>query len=238
MEKSIYVLLSCCAWMALCLSSAYATLGAEPTCSLYQNCGLKCNHTLDYDTAIIMGLEINTHSPDAALAFRQNMKAAVEIMKQHDGVKSDDIGFFHATLQYYCCYSATEYAQIAWIIENIKWQPFNISFGQAICNFDDIEKKGNSSISFVVLMDDESQKQMAAFVAMIEDTIESQGIPIHKRRSAQEPFHSTIGVVKSGAYPVDTVIDQINSAIPDFSPQPITISDFWMLIPPVYFHSS
>ena len=42
---------------------------------------------------------------------------------------------------------------------------------------------------------------------------------------------STLGVV-NGSYPVEDVITQINSAIPKFTPQPLTITTYFTYDPP------
>lgn len=46
-------------------------------------------------------------------------------------------------------------------------------------------------------------------------------IPVHIPRSKQEPFHSTLGVVQEG-YPIDHVIQEINSQIPVFNKIPVS----------------
>ncbi len=48
---------------------------------------------------------------------------------------------------------------------------------------------GQGQTSFIVLEDDETQNSMEAFVKNIETEMEAAGIPVHRPRSQQEPFH-------------------------------------------------
>lgn len=63
------------------------------------------------------------------------------------------------------------------------------------------------------------------------------GIPVHRRRSAQEPFHITIGVV-SPHYPLAQVLPELAQRI-NFTLAPAVVDRFVLLTPPrVFFAAS
>jgi len=197
------------------------------SCTNHTNCH-KCSHWYEFESDILILLEEFDE-------FRNNMIDAIDIMKQYDGVITDDDLLLHSTLQYYCCYSFDDYIRIAEILDDYKWKPFNLTFSTAVCN---LGGDGISSWnSIIVRLDDEGQTRMYNFVKGIENALISAGIPIHTPRSQQEPFHSTLGVV-TGDYPIDKVLQEINQKIPIFNKKPMKIDSFFSFFPPHYWYSS
>jgi len=150
----------------------------------------------------------------------------MDIMNKHPGVITDDKWILHMTIQYLCCYSFPDYVRIVEILASLKWKSFKIRFSKVICNYGGgLSSKDNS---IIVLLDKESQDNVANFVENIEKKISDYGIPIHVPRKNQEPFHSTLGVV-SGSYPINEVIDEINEKYPVFNEELIDIHSFFLV---------
>jgi len=75
-------------------------------------------------------------------------------------------------------------------------------------------------------------------VQRFEAAMVAAGLPVPQPRTTMEPFHSTLGVVDGTKYPVDQVLSQINSAVPVFTPIPITIANFVMGPFPIYIFTA
>jgi len=166
--------------------------------------------------------------------FRKNIDDGIDILKQYGTVITDDNLFLHSTLQYLCCYSPDELYRIGEVLDNYKWDPFNLTFSKVICN-----RGGDgivSWISIIVLLDSDGQARMYNFVKGIENALVAAGIPVNTPRSQQEPFHSTLGVVTSD-YPADKVVQIINQKIPVFNSRPMTVEYFFSIFPPHYWFS-
>ena len=115
---------------------------------------------------------------------------------------------------------------------NNKREAVNVTFSHVICNVESVDH-----ISYVVVLNNQSQTIMANLINTFEKAITASGIPIQYPRSAQEPFHSTLAVVNS-TYPVATVLDQLNTQITVWNSQPILIDHFLLEFPPHRFSSS
>lgn len=65
--------------------------------------------------------------------FRANMQKALSIVQSYPGVKDvDDWPIFHCTLNYFCCYSPDQKKIISQVVQNLPWQPFNLTFQGAV----------------------------------------------------------------------------------------------------------
>lgn len=109
-----------------------------------------------------------------------------------------------------CCYTIEEYQKIATIINQIEWQPINLTFQSVKCN----QGGGTclvcyanylglpSWLSIIVFLDDTSSAAMFTFVDKIEAQMTAngnthvlpnfliiEGIAVHSPRRTQEPFH-------------------------------------------------
>jgi len=200
---------------------------AENNCTSWYNCAGGCDFGKWSDTTIA--------SIGRWKAFNDNCEKSMDIMQKHPGVKSLDRGIVHASLQYLCCYGSGEYNRYISVIDNFNWHSVNVTYGRAVCNSDAGDQEHNS---LIVLMDDKSQKAMMDLIKGFEAALEAAGIHVNRTRDKQEPFHTTLGVVGKG-YPVDSVLAEINGAIPNFSPTPINIKNFLLSPVPLWqFHSS
>jgi hypothetical protein len=54
---------------------------------------------------------------------------------------------------------------------------------------------------------------MEQWVAKVEAAIAAVGVSIHIARSAQEPFHTTLGVVDGTLFPVETALERVNQVV-------------------------
>eukprot|EP01116_Phalansterium_solitarium_P012685 TRINITY_DN29196_c0_g1_i1.p1 TRINITY_DN29196_c0_g1~~TRINITY_DN29196_c0_g1_i1.p1 ORF type:complete len:231 (-),score=40.25 TRINITY_DN29196_c0_g1_i1:54-746(-) len=202
-------------------------------CSSWQDCGDFGCSLPDYDNDFIASLMRNGAGFSE---FGASLKKAVSILRKYPGVISDDADVRHMTVQYLCCYNVDDFARIVDIVRHIAWTPFNLTFAEVVCNLDH-PGHNDSTVSFIVLADAASQLRMAAFVAGVEQTIVSHGIPIHRPRSAQEPFHSTIGRVRAD-YPVAQVLAELQQAFGVFNTQPMIVDSFSSAFPSYEFHAS
>ena len=140
---------------------------------------------------------------------------------------------------YLCGYDIAQYEkQVYPAIASVEWEPFNISFGQAVCNFDSYTSHGRSnSTSIILLLDNSTQTVLSALVQRFEQAIRAQGLPVSPR-SEMEPFHCTLAVVPPG-FPVSEALDAVNAQFKDWTDGqgPILISEIASLLPPKTFHS-
>jgi len=224
--KKIEILLLLVILFSICLGS-YAQ-----NCTNYTDCYSCDDPIIDYSNDFIAMLSQGGNGYDQ---FCNTSNAAIAIMNEYPGVITDDDWILHMTIDYMCCYSIITYGEIINIMAGISWEPLQLRFSKVICNYGGDDFSDLNSI--IVLLDDESQAAAAAFIKTIENAINASGIPIHKPRSAEEPFHSTLGVVDSG-YPIDKVIDQINQQFPVFNSEPIIISSFFSILPPWIFNAN
>jgi len=204
-----------------------------PQCTNRTNCGNYSCNFFQYSNDYITLLFAKSGRP-AFDQFYKNLKTAVDIMRSFPGVITDDYYYPHMTIEYMCCYSLVQYLEIQSIINSYSWQPFNLTFKSVVCN------NGGSGVSewvsLIILLDAASEKRMLAFVDGLENAIKAHGIPVHRPRSQQQPFHCTLGVV-DGSYPVSTALAAINKAIPAFNTIPMIADTFWSVMPPAQFRA-
>lgn len=119
----------------------------------------------------------------------------------------------------------TDLWSIAHVMDNSNWPIFNITFEKISCNG---FHPNTTGIDFFAVLDDNSNKEMQNWVLNMEKIIEEAGFPIHKPRSKQTPFHSTLASVEVW-YPVEQVLQEINAAIPHpMNSVPMQINWFYM----------
>jgi hypothetical protein len=163
--------------------------------------------------------------------FASNMKQAVSILEKYGTVITDDNYILHISLQYLCCYSVVQYWDIIDVLEKVPWQPINLTFTSTVC-----ASGGDGDLSILALVDQPTQQILANFVEQLEAAMTKAGIPVRKPRSKMEPFHSTVGVVPD-SFPADQALKEVNQKIPIYNSKPMTISSFWMVVPPHLFHA-
>lgn len=130
------------------------------------------------------------------------MDKAIDIMNQYWGVYDTDYGpllhisfncilqleivivsFFNAERSFFlsafvffgldfCCYTDEELIRIAGIIANMEWKPLTLNFKNVTCNWDETEP---DVVSLIVLVDDQTQRELASFVEHIEKQMIQQG---------------------------------------------------------------
>jgi len=207
----------------MCITSVFCN-----SCTNYTIC-TACNST-DQIPYVATLVPLGLHLP-----FANNMDDAEFIMNATGGVQQLDVGIeLHTSVNYFCCLTQEQLKKLADVLEAVNWSAFNISFDVAACNTNG-DPWNLGGISFVVFLDLASQKAMGQLASAVEAAALAAGIPIYRTRQEQEPQHSTLGTVDL-QYPVDSVVSTINSKIPVWSPQPISI-DFFVLPDPfrVYF---
>jgi len=138
-----------CIW----ISSSYAQ-----NCLNYSNCPSCDDPIIDYSDDLIAMLDQGGVGYNQ---FYNSANAAIELMRNYSGVITDDDWLLHMTIDYLCCYNVITYGEIIDTISNFYWEPLQLRFSKAICNYDN-DILGTNSI--VVLLDDESQAAAQAFI--------------------------------------------------------------------------
>ena len=71
----------------------------QAQCTSWHNC-LRCdNSTIEVDMLAFLSVE----EQEAAVAYFEQIRAAVELAKTFGKLHSDDLFFLHTTVQYLCC---------------------------------------------------------------------------------------------------------------------------------------
>lgn len=222
------------------LAFVYICFGKDfqnATCLSRHNCPKDCA----LNSAIVALLADRLDGP--SLSYWESIRKAVKIIKSfsNHGVKYDDQLFLHSTIMYPCCYSVEDYEQIIYpAIEQVQWEPFNISFDKAVCNYDNSTNTGTNvtTMSIILLCNNETQIRLSALVKKFENAVAQKGLKVYPRKD-MEHFHSTIAVVEEN-YPVADALEKINSNIVNWIPLggAIEIKTLLAVMPPYIFYGN
>ena len=129
-----------------------------------------------------------------------------------------DIGGIHMTLDYFCCYSPLELLAIDEIVKSFQWPKMTVSFDRVICtvNEDEIGEHGNGnpdSIELMILLDDESQQKLLAVNQGLEQLMRNKGLIVNVPRRDNIGFHITLAHVDQTQFPVNSMMEDINTEI-------------------------
>ena len=158
------------------------------------------------------------HSSSAA-AFVGAMASAGGVLKSFGQAHVEGGLNLHMSLNYFCCYDASELSTIRAVLERVQWPTLNVSFDRPAWRLNG-HGTGTPTIantdhmSMIVMLDSASQTRMLAFAESIEARIRSAGIDVHVPRREQEPFHATLAVVSGTAYPAVAALEAVNAAVP------------------------
>jgi len=117
----------------------------------------------------------------------------------------------HISFSYYCCQTEDELSTIKTVLENVTWVPRAVNFSYATCA---IDGPTMDHVSFIVMLEEESNQEMLTWVEEVEDKIAAKGVVLNSVRRNQEPYHSTLAVVSGSRYPVAKAISAINHQFP------------------------
>lgn len=117
----------------------------------------------------------------------------------------------HVSFSYYCCQTEAELATIKAVLEGMTWVTRNVTFSYATCA---IDGPSLDHVSFIVMLDRESNERMMQWVEEVEARIEAAGVSLNTVRRHQEPYHSTLAVVNGSRYPVRRALREINDMFP------------------------
>jgi len=120
----------------------------------------------------------------------------------------------HISLSYYCCHPEVELQRIKDVVMKDWrrwWQPQRLNLSYATCA---VDGPSLDHVSFIVMLDEASNRLMMDWVLRLEARIQAAGLPVHLSRRMQEPFHTTLGVVNGSAYPVRRAIEALNKHFP------------------------
>lgn len=138
-------------------------------------------------------------------------------------VEGDD-GFMnsHISFSYYCCYGETDLDRIRSVLDMIDWQPHEVGLSYTTCA---VDGPSLDHVSFIIMLDAESNAKMMQWVAAVEEKIRDAGVRIHVPRIKQEPYHSTLAVVNGSAYPIEEALQALNDRFPsgNWTKNPITL---------------
>merc|ERR1711924_218248 len=100
------------------------------------------------------------------------------------------------------------------------WRPHELKFSIVTCAIDGSIYPNETGInlldhvSFILMLDEESNRVMMDWVAELESAIREVGLEVHTSRRQQEPYHTTLAVVNGTAYPVGQAITALNEQFP------------------------
>ena len=161
----------------------------------------------------------------------QNIEFAGNILKKHGPLESLKYrwmkveglgGYLHVSLDYYCCYSTEEGVKIGEFINNYKWTPQTVRFGEVVCA---IHGHGGM-VSIVLMLDEESQTTLRNYALQSEADFEQMtGLKKHIPHTRLQGHHMTLATVNQSLFPVRPAIDEINRTIPPghWHPEPIVL---------------
>ena len=205
-----FVRKSDCQLCNVSMSEAFPSAGGADCAFPCAGPGLKCA-----TTTYRLG-EIQSSSADA---FAGAMASAGDVLKSFGQAHVEGGLHLHMSLNYFCCYDPSELSTIRAVLEQVHWQPLNVSFDRPAWRLNG-HGTGTPTIantdhmSMIVMLDRASQNLMQAFVASVEERIRSAGIDIHVPRREQEPFHATLAVVSGNAYPAVAALKAVDVAVP------------------------
>lgn len=162
-------------------------------------------------TKFVLGGLLTLDAP--LLAFDGKMREAGLILEQYGDATVTTGSGLHISVNYFCCYTDTEFDVIQGVLDNIQWESLKLDFDRPAWRIDS-DSVDVDHYSIIVLLDEESQAVMNRVVENVEAKVRAVGLDIHIPRSDQEPFHSTLGVVNGSTYPCVAAMNAVNEAIP------------------------
>jgi hypothetical protein len=154
----------------------------------------------------------------ALLALKDSMAAADEAIWKfgHKDVTVTPLSkgtSIHISFNYFCCYSTEDISVIISVLSKYEWPEIEVTFDQPTIRIDS-DAEHVEHYSFIIMLDDTSQKKMAAVMEGVEEAIRAAGIDVHVPRSQQEPFHSTLAVVPGRDFAAVAALKAVNAAVP------------------------
>ena len=220
----------------LLLLAALAHVGAAQTCFHRQDC---------QDYACPPG-KVNPGDLEAMMwytsrggdEYRASMNMAGEaLMASPGGLHREYPWRYHTTLKYFCCYTPDEMFRLADALAEIAWAPVALRWSHFSCNS---FVANRTDVDVLAVLDEDSNTRMQAWIGGIEAALTTAGIPIHKPRSEQTPFHSTLGGVDTSKTNVTELLETINGKLTDgvINRDMITIDWFFLDYPLRLFTAS
>lgn len=88
----------------------------------------------------------------------------------------------HLSFLYLCCYNRTELEVISRAIATVKWRAVPVRFTRVVC----------AASMAIALADPVAQGALFGVVSAIENAIADAGLPVHRFRAEQAPFHASL----------------------------------------------
>ncbi len=166
----------------------------------------------------------NSHSFTALWLLSDNVAFDVKAFKaeqqirnldENDVISTNNVVYgMHVSLEYFCCYSATEKAQIMEALKNFSWSPLqDLEFSHFHCN---VDHKGSP----IYLHAHPTQAPLFGWVRKMEAFLTARGFRVQPHK---QPFHCTLARV-TPQYPTDKwVLMNQNSTLGNR-----TLDSFWI----------
>ena len=176
--------------------------------------GPDCMYACDNGTRSVGTAFFNVFPDDYTNKITAAGKLVLDIDPAHTIYVEGEHGFMdsHVSFSYYCCYSNSDLKVIKGVLEAHRWDPISIKLSYATCA---VDGPSLEHVSFIIMLDEQSNAAMMQWVAQVEAEIRAAGIPIHVPRINQEPYHTTLAVVNGTGYPVAKAIEALNSEFPE-----------------------
>lgn len=117
------------------------------------------------------------------------------------------------SFNYFCCYQKEDLKTLHAVLEGFDWPEVQVSFDKPTIRIDS-DANDVSHYSFILLLDEKSQKIVHDVMSKVEAAVRGAGVDVHVPRSQQEPFHSTLAVVNGLDFPAAAALQAVNAAVP------------------------
>ena len=203
--------------MSALMNSSQLDAAAMPICSSAVYCPQSCsNNTRRRPMESTISTQLQTSNSTGAVQFRISAAKAIAAARTFPGIARDLIGGLHLSLQYHCCYTPTELDTIGRITAALKWKPFAVRFRFVVC----------IGGALIVLVDPVSQGQLTTLVSQVEFEMQLAGLPVHRFRAEEAPFHASLATFNS-TYDMAQALPVINNVLAGWwNMEPIAIDEF------------
>eukprot|EP00038_Savillea_parva_P009939 m.186809 g.186809 ORF g.186809 m.186809 type:complete len:282 (-) comp16879_c0_seq1:165-1010(-) len=117
------------------------------------------------------------------MQLQSSVRHMVDVVQAKFGNVSNNVEHgLHLSFQYLCCYNQSQLDAIFNVLANVTWHPVHVKFSRVGC----------AASMALALADPASQGALFGVVAAFEEAIAGSGIPVHRYRAEQAPFHASL----------------------------------------------
>eukprot|EP00605_Chrysophyceae_sp_TOSAG23-4_P000183 GSChrysophyteH1.ASY1.ANO1.217.1 assembled CDS len=203
---------SSCPWCSVTMSETFPSAGGA-------DCAYPCNqYGRSGEANFLTTYDLGEYKDEGSKALKRSMEAADEVILQfgHKDVTVTPRSrgtHIHMSFNYFCCYQKEDLKTLHAVLEGFDWPEVQVSFDKPTIRIDS-DANDVSHYSFILLLDEKSQKIVHDVMSKVEAAVRGAGVDVHVPRSQQEPFHSTLAVVNGLDFPAAAALQAVNAAVP------------------------